>query len=121
MKTSDRIYRRDDLLQLAGELLARAGMDTRIAEVVADVLVEGDLLGHTTHGLALLPLYLKELEQGTMTSEGEEEIIADRDSALTLDGHYLPGPWLVHRAMDLAFARIDSHPLVTVGIPRCAA
>ena len=113
---TDRIYRRDDLLRLAGELLSAAGMDGQIAEVVADVLVEGDLLGHSTHGLALLPLYLKELEQGTLTAEGKEEIISDRGSALTLDGRYLPGPWLVYRAMDLAFARIDRHPLTTVVI-----
>ena len=118
MTNNNRTYRRDDLLRLAGELLAAAGMDRQIAAVVADVLVEGDLLGHTTHGLALLPVYLKELEQGTLTAEGEEEIVADRDSAVTIDGHYLPGPWLVHRAMDLAFARIDRHPLITVVIRR---
>ena len=30
------------------------------------ILVDGDLLGHTTHGLALLPGYLDEIEKGTM-------------------------------------------------------
>jgi LDH2 family malate/lactate/ureidoglycolate dehydrogenase len=118
MTDNNRVYRCDDLLRLARELLAAAGMNTQIAAVVADVLVEGDLLGHNTHGLALLPVYLKELEQGTLTAEGKEEIIADRDSIFTIDGHYLPGPWLVHRAMDLAFARIDRYPLMTVVIRR---
>ena len=67
MESKDEVYRYDDLLRLAGELLCKAGMAVDIAAVVAEVLVEGDLLGHTTHGLALLPAYLEELEQGTMT------------------------------------------------------
>jgi L-lactate dehydrogenase len=118
MTEDDRVYRRDDLLQLAVELLSAAAVEKQIATVVAEVLVEGDLLGHTTHGLALLPLYLMELEQGHLAAGGNEEIIADRESALTVDGHYLPGPWLVHRAMDLAFERIDKHPVITVVIRR---
>jgi hypothetical protein len=38
-----------------------------IARATADVLVTADLLGHTTHGLALLAPYLVEIEKGTMT------------------------------------------------------
>lgn len=116
MESKDEVYRYDDLLRLAGELLGKAGMAVDIAAVVAEVLVEGDLLGHTTHGLALLPAYLEELEQGTMTGEGVPEVVSDRRSAVTLDGRYLPGPWLIHWAMDLAFERIRQHPVVTVVI-----
>jgi L-lactate dehydrogenase len=112
------VYRYDDLLLLAVKLLEAAGIDGEIAAVVAEVLIEGDLLGHTTHGLALLPAYLKELEAGTMRTEGRAEVLQDRGSALTLDGHYLPGPWLVHQAMDLAFSRLDEHPLITVVLRR---
>ena len=50
--------------------LARAGADV----VVADILVEGDLMGHTTHGLALLPGYLEELEKGKMTKSGSPRV-----------------------------------------------
>lgn len=54
-----------------------------------------------------------------MGTEGTAEVIQDRGSALTLDGHYLPGPWLVYQAMDLAFSRLDKHPLIAVLI-RCS-
>jgi len=118
MESKDKAYRYDDLLRLAAELLGKAGMDVDIAAVVAEVLVEGDLLGHTTHGLALLPAYLQELEQGTMMGRGVPEVIADRRSAVTLDGRYLPGPWLIHWAIDLAFERIGKHPVVTVVVRR---
>ena len=59
-----------DLRDAARALLAAAGMDEPLARDVADVLVEGDLLGHDTHGLALLAPYLAELEAGRMARQG---------------------------------------------------
>ena len=58
------------LTAFAHALLVQAGVRDDIATDVADILVEADLLGHTTHGLALLAPYLKEIEQGTMAKSG---------------------------------------------------
>jgi L-lactate dehydrogenase len=94
-----------DLVVFARSLLVAAGMEGDKAVAVAEVLVEGDLLGHTTHGLALLAPYLGELERGAMTARGEPRVIADFPAAVTWDGDRLPGPWLARRAIDLAIAR----------------
>ena len=48
----------EQLIAFATALLARAGLDADKARVVAGILVEADLLGHTTHGLGLLAGYL---------------------------------------------------------------
>jgi LDH2 family malate/lactate/ureidoglycolate dehydrogenase len=42
------IYRVDDLRQFASDLLHRNRLPPDMAKTVADVLLEGDLLGHTT-------------------------------------------------------------------------
>lgn len=107
-----------DLRCFATALLERAGLPRDRAADVADVLVEGDLLGHTTHGLALLPSYLREIGDGGMPVVGEPRVVADHGSALTWDGNYLPGPWLVRRAIAVARARLAQHPLATVVIGR---
>ena len=78
------------LTTFAHALLARAGVRDDIARDVAEVLVDGDLLGHTTHGLALLPGYLRELESGSMRKEGAPTVVASRPAAVTWDGHRLP-------------------------------
>jgi LDH2 family malate/lactate/ureidoglycolate dehydrogenase len=54
-------YPAAELTTLATELLLRAGLGIERAEAVVAILVEGDLLGHTTHGLALLPGYLADI------------------------------------------------------------
>jgi L-lactate dehydrogenase len=106
------------LREFAGRLLRRAGLAPERAADVADILVEGDLMGHTTHGLQLLGPYLKGLEDGAITRAGEPKVIADRGATIAWDGEFLPGPWLVLRALDAALARIAEHGVVTVAIRR---
>ncbi|CAO3433189.1 hypothetical protein [Azospirillum endophyticum] len=49
-------------------LLAVAGMLSDKAADFADILVEGECLGKATHGLALLPQYLREIDSGGMAA-----------------------------------------------------
>ncbi len=114
---SDR-YPAARLIDFAGALLTHVGLESGKARTVAEVLVEGDLLGHNTHGLALLPAYLSELEQGTMTKTGEPRVIADFPAAVTWDGLRLPGPWLTVRAIELGMERARQNGSCTVVIRR---
>ena len=111
-------YPAESLTAFAHALLANAGVRDDIARDVADVLVDGDLLGHTTHGLALLPGYLRELEQGTMRKEGAPSVVSARPAAATWDGHRLPGPWLTLRAIDAAIAMAMTQGTGTVSVRR---
>ena len=89
-----------------------------IARDVAEILVDGDLLGHTTHGLAQLPGYLSEIEKGTMRKDGAPTVVASRPAAQAWDGHRLPGPWLTLRALDAAIAMAVTQGTGTVTIRR---
>lgn len=108
----------EDLTAFATQMLQAAGLSHEKAQAVAGILVEGDLMGHSTHGLALLAPYLSELESGSMAREGEPEVVADAPAALTWDGRRLPGPWLVLRAMDAATQRAQRCGTGTVVIRR---
>ncbi len=112
-------YHVQGLVDFARALLTASGLERDKADTVAAVLVEGDLLGHTTHGLQLLAPYLSELEKGMMAKEGEPKVIADYPAAVTWDGLRLPGPWLVVRALQLAAERARSQGTCAVVIRRC--
>lgn len=107
-----------DLLRFATEACQAAGMPSDKAATVAEVLLEGDLMGHDTHGLALLAPYLDSLATGEMAADGEPEVIAAAAVAETWDGRKLPGPWLVRRAAELASARAAEHGMGAVAIRR---
>ena len=107
-----------DLISFGAELLERAGLSRQQSVAVAEILVEGDLLGHTTHGIQLLSPYLKERKAGLMTVEGEPEVVSDRGSTVLWDGNFLPGPWLTLKAMNLAFERVKEYSVVTIVVRR---
>ncbi|MEZ2407357.1 L-lactate dehydrogenase [Bosea sp. OAE752] len=111
-------YRADDLVALARGLLERAGMPADKAADVAEVLVEGDLFGKSTHGLALLPLYLREIETGGLMVAGDPKVLNDFGACLTWDGRKLPGPWLARRATAAAIERAKRFGLGAVAIQR---
>lgn len=106
------------LTEFASRLLTASGMPPDKAEAVAGILVQGDLMGHTTHGLAQLPAYLGEIASGSMRVEGEPEVVAQAGAAQTWDGRRLPGPWLVLQAMDAASGMAATEGTGTVVIRR---
>lgn len=112
-------YAAADLVAYGTALLRAAGLPGERSLNVSEVLVEGDLLGHTTHGIALLAPYLEEIESSRMATEGEPTVVSDHGSASTWDAHYLPGPWVVWQAISEARRRLTEHPLVTIAIGRC--
>lgn len=109
-------YAASSLTAFARDALAAAGMPGDKAQAVAEILVDGDLLGHTTHGLQLLPAYLREIESGSMRLEGGPEVIHEAPAALTWHGRRLPGPWLVLEAMKAAAGKAKACGTGTVVI-----
>lgn len=106
------------LTDFAQRLLCAAGIAAPLARTTAEILVEGDLLGHTTHGLSLLPLYLQDIEAGKMAKAGEFEVLTETPVAATWNGQRLPGPWLTTRAIAWASERARKHGTGTVVIRR---
>lgn len=98
-------YKSEDLLELATELLKFAGVEQKIATVVANTLMQGDLLGHDTHGLALLSGYISALQSGSMTPKGQYKVLSDKPAVQLWDGMRLPGPWLIEQGIDMLIPR----------------
>lgn len=93
----DERYAADELVEFAIKLLSATGLGDEKARIVATMLVEGDLLDHNTHGLALLPSYLDELSKALMSCDGEIEVLSDNGATTTWDGKRVPGPWLISK------------------------
>ena len=114
--THNEKYKASELIEFTSIVFQQAGMQKNMARITAKTLVDGDLMGYTTHGLNLLPGYMEEIEKGDMKVSGTPETVRDMGQTITWKGDYLPGPWLVHEAIDLALERIKEFPVVTVSI-----
>jgi len=111
-------YSAGQLVDLATELLVAAGMEALKAKVVAEMLVEADLMGHDTHGLQLLPAYVGELESGDMAGSGEPAIVTDNGPTALWDGHWLSGVWLAAAAVEAAADKAMQYGIGAISVRR---
>ena len=116
MKSTAVRYNATDLVAFCEALYLARGMRADIAATSARVLVEADLLGHSTHGLALLPGYLKALADKTMLGAGEPVVENQRTVAQVWHGQRLSGLWLTQRAVRTATAMAKGHGTGTITI-----
>ena len=107
-----------ELTRFASQLLGSAGLAADKADTVARLLVQTDMMQRHTHGVALCPLYIDQLQNRLMGTDGEPEVVRDTGSTVVWDGCYLPGLWLVDKALTLAFQRIGQHGVVTFAMRR---
>ena len=106
------------LIKFSKNLLLKAGLSKKKARIVAETLVEADLLGHQTHGLQLLEAYLTEIEKGGMRTKGQPKILSKKAALTIWNGRYLPGPWLVEKAIEKAIKKAKKDGTATIIIQK---
>jgi L-lactate dehydrogenase len=112
------LYGAQDLRDFARAVLAAAGLPKEPAVAVATGLVAADLMGHDTHGLALLADYIDELNAGTMTRQGRPVVLSEQSAVAVWDARRLPGVWTTALAVEDAVARAGRYGLGAVAVRR---
>lgn len=110
----------DEAQRFVTELLVAQGLRPDRASAVARRLVEGDLLGHRTHGLAQVAVYLQRIGDGLIARDGDIRVASDRGSTFAWIADQLPGPWVMDLALRQALDRVSEHPVVTFTIANCS-
>ncbi|WP_326534007.1 Ldh family oxidoreductase [Pseudorhodoferax sp.] len=108
-----------EALQAAQALLRAAGLDEEKAAAVARRLVEGDLLGHRSHGLQQLPTYLERLADGRIARTGSVRTLHDSGASFSWHTERLPGAWVLEQLIAEALARTSQHAVVTATLANC--
>jgi LDH2 family malate/lactate/ureidoglycolate dehydrogenase len=94
------------LLRFAGAVLQRTGVPREDAELTARILLEADLRGVESHGMAhLVDFYVRRLQRADINPGPRIRVIRDGPSAATVDGDRGLGFVVGHRAMELAIEK----------------
>lgn len=97
---------------VAFAILERGGSQESEARVVADHLVRANLAGHDSHGIGMLPTYVRSLRAGLVQPNQEPELVREDGSILVFDGHRGYGQAVGRTAMAQALARCRESGLV---------
>lgn len=91
---------------VASEALRRIGTPSNHAETQVDLLVEADLRGHPSHGLARLPLLLERIRNGLADPSTTGRHDWRTSSLLDVDGQRGLGPVVGRAALEQLSARV---------------
>lgn len=86
------------------------------AAIVANHLVEANLLGHDSHGVIRVPKYTDWLADGSVIANRHAEIVNDHGALIVVDGGFGYGQVIGREAMGIAAERARRHGMAAVAI-----
>ncbi len=97
-------------------LWVRAGSSATEARLTADQLVGANLSGHDSHGVGMVPRYVKSWLANELQLNRHVAELSRSGSLLTLDGQRGMGPVMAFEAMELAIALAREHGICAMGL-----
>ena len=98
------------------ELWRAAGSSADEARLTADHLVGANLAGHDSHGVGMVPRYVKSWLAGELQLNQHVAITSDSGAMLSLDAQRGMGQSLAHEAMAMAIDRARQHGVCVLGL-----
>jgi uncharacterized oxidoreductase len=95
----------DRLRRLTASIIARGGSESAEADLVAGHLVDANLAGHDSHGVSLIPHYVRHLKEGLVVPNTGAKVVKDDGAFLMLDGQRGFGRRVAGEAMTAAMER----------------
>lgn len=97
------------------EILTKLGLNEEDAGIVAEVTLDADLKGFTSHGIGRLPQYIHGIEEGNIQTEGDIIIEKETEAMALVNGNSLFGQLVAHKAMILAIEKAKKMGIAAVG------
>jgi LDH2 family malate/lactate/ureidoglycolate dehydrogenase/quinol monooxygenase YgiN len=105
-----------ELLALAVDIFARAGVPVDEAQIVANALVEADLRGMQSHGVLRIPIYVEKIRAGAFRAGCKGNVLCETAATVLLDGENGLGQVISLRAMGLAIQKARATGIGAVGV-----
>jgi uncharacterized oxidoreductase len=100
-------------------IFANAGTPEDLADEMAQILVESNLVGHDSHGVIRIPAYIKQIKEGTLIPDARPEIVHETSGSALVDGKYAFGHIAAAFGTDVAVRKAKESKAVVVSIVRC--
>lgn len=94
-----------DLINAVARIFVACGLLEQDAVMASTDLVAADLDDVASHGVMLVPMYVKRLRAGSVSPRSSGEIVVDNGAAVVIDAHHALGQLVARQAVGLAVAR----------------
>lgn len=104
------------LIDFVREIFKAAKVRQPIAQRVAESLVESNMQGHDSHGVVRVPLYLQQIEDGSLHPNADPEPIEDSQGVTIMNARRGFGQWSAYVTMQRTIEKAKSLGLAAGGI-----
>ena len=105
-----------DLHQFVVSLFTHLGSTPGEATLVADHLIAANLAGHDSHGVGMIPSYVKSHAGGFLQLNRHATVTKDAGAVVTLDGNAGFGQVVAHEAMQLGIEKAKQHGMAAIAL-----
>ncbi len=98
------------------EILTRMNVSLEDAEIIADVTLDADLKGFSSHGIGRFPQYIKSLNNDNIKTDTDIEIEKETISTALLNGNHRFGHVVAYYAMEIAMEKARETGVGMVGV-----
>ena len=106
------LFKAENLKHVVTELLLQGGSESEEGEIVAEHLVRSNLTGHDSHGVGMIPLYIKKMSEGLLKTNQKPQLVKEDGSIIMFDGQRGFGQSVAKNAMNRALERCRETGLV---------
>src|SRR4029453_7072028 len=113
---SSMLIAHDRLARFATRVFVACGATETVAGEVADYLVSANLKGHDSHGVGMIPAYVRNARAKLLDPAAPLRVLKDNRAVLLVDGQMGFGQVVGREATELAIARAKETGVVCVGL-----
>lgn len=105
-----------NLRAVVRDIVTAAGSNGDEPQQVADNLVYANLTGHDSHGIGMLPRYIRAVKSGELQVNAQAKVVNDDGSMLSIDGQAGYGQVIGLQAMEMGIAKAREHGVCVLTI-----
>jgi uncharacterized oxidoreductase len=109
----------DRLTSLVAAVFQAAGCQPPEDDIVARRLVGSNLVGHDSHGVIRVPIYIQWLRQGMVLANQKMDVVFENDCLAVVDGQFGFGQSIGEQAVDLGVHKCRRQGVSVVALRNC--
>ncbi len=106
----------DELRRFGRRVFAAGGSSEEEAGIIIDHLVEANLNGHDSHGVGMIPTYLRNLGNGTCIANRVGRVVSESGSLIVYDGERGYGQVVARAATQVGIAKAKETGVAVVAL-----
>ena len=113
------VFSAEQLEHVSTSLFKKMGVPHNVAKVVSNHIVENCLYGHDSHGMALVPRFIKDIESGKIRPKAKTKVLKKNNCTAWINGNRGFGQVTMTDAMNTAIAMAKKAGVSAVTVTNC--